>query len=225
MIETVFGLTDQELQLALTILTKLGIAALMAFLIGWERERNGRPAGIRTHMLLIMGVVLFCEASRGFVGSESSRVAAQVVVGVGFLGAGTILRTGLEIKGLTTAASLWATSAIGMAISLGGAYMLVAIVATFLALFTLVVIDRFEIRFLKTKRANLLRVEVEDEAKAFGLLNHVTSRHNLAVNSVSVTQTTPSVVMIVEVRGETKGILELAIAHEGVISASWENGV
>jgi len=225
MIETVFGLTDQELKLALTILTKLGIAALMAFLIGWERELNGRPAGIRTHMLLIMGVVLFCEASRGFMGSESSRVAAQVVVGVGFLGAGTIMRTGMEIKGLTTAASLWSTSAIGMAISLGGAYLLVAIVATFLALFTLVVIDRFEIRFLKTKRANCLRVEVQDQAKAFDLLDHLTGRHNLSVNSVSVVQSTPSVVMVVEVRGETRGILELAVAHDGVLAAGWEDGV
>src|SRR4051794_33486755 len=133
--------TDPKaLDFALAALIKLGIGAVLAFFIGWERERSGRPAGIRTHMLVVVGVILFTEVSKGFPGADPSRVAAQIVTGIGFLGAGTILRNGLEIKGLTTAASIWAAAGIGMCVSLGGAYMLIAIAATVLALITLAVV-------------------------------------------------------------------------------------
>src|SRR5690606_8844195 len=110
---------------ALGLLLKLGYAALLAGLVGIEREISGRPAGIRTHMLVGIGAALFSMTGEAFAGDQG-RVAAQVVTGVGFLGAGTIMRMGGEVKGLTTAASVWATAAIGMAVAVGGTFLIVA---------------------------------------------------------------------------------------------------
>src|SRR4051794_37987050 len=96
------------------ILLKSVIALVLAAAIGWEREVHGRPAGMRTHMLLVLGVVLFSEASKAFGSQNPDRIAAQILTGVGFLGAGTIMRMGPQVKGLTSAASIWATAAIGV---------------------------------------------------------------------------------------------------------------
>ncbi|MEP0766849.1 MAG: MgtC/SapB family protein [Fimbriimonadia bacterium] len=126
----------------LEILAKLGLSALLGGVIGWERERAGRPAGVRTHMLIVLGCTLFTELSAQFgSGTDNSRVAAQIVTGVGFLGAGAIMRRGGEIRGLTTAASVWISAAIGMAVGVGGEYYLIAVAATLLALLTLGVVD------------------------------------------------------------------------------------
>jgi putative Mg2+ transporter-C (MgtC) family protein len=103
----------------------LRLAAAFAFsaVIGVERERLERPAGLRTHVLVGVGACLFMLVSVGVAGdritADPGRVAAQVVTGMGFLGAGTIIRYGSLVRGLTTAASLWATSAIGLAAGLG----------------------------------------------------------------------------------------------------------
>src|SRR3982751_2512990 len=105
---------------------RLIVAAALAMLVGAEREIHGPPAGIRTHMLVALGSGLFTVLSiHGFgqdrVGStiDPTRIAAQVVSGIGFLGAGAILKDGVVIRGLTTAASLWATAAVGMAAGAG----------------------------------------------------------------------------------------------------------
>src|ERR1044072_7513621 len=108
------------------IFTKLAIATVLSGLVGWQRERKGRPAGIRTHMLVAIGVVLFTESGRAFTGGDPGRVAAQIVAGIGFLGAGTILRHGPHIKGLTTAASIWAVAGIAMCLTMGGPYLVIA---------------------------------------------------------------------------------------------------
>src|SRR5688500_16023949 len=97
---------------------------------------HGEPSGDRTHMLVGLGALPFTEVGRG-LGGDPARVAAQVVTGIGFLGAGTILRMGAEVRGLTTAASVWATASIAMAVSIGGPFMLIAFLATVLALVTL----------------------------------------------------------------------------------------
>ncbi|MHB0875435.1 MAG: MgtC/SapB family protein [Anaerolineae bacterium] len=126
---------------------RLLLALLLGGVLGWERERKDLPAGLRTYMLVSLGSCLFTILSvTAFPGSESSRVAAQIVVGIGFIGAGTVLRTGGEdsrqVKGLTTAAGLWATSAIGMAVATG--YYWLAIAGTFLAYITLAMLKRVE---------------------------------------------------------------------------------
>jgi putative Mg2+ transporter-C (MgtC) family protein len=114
-----------DIGLQLDFSARLVIAAALGALIGAEREIHGHPAGIRTHMLVALGSGLFTVLSiHGFgqgPGSpiDPTRIAAQIVSGIGFLGAGAILKDGIVIRGLTTAASLWATAAVGMAAGAG----------------------------------------------------------------------------------------------------------
>jgi putative Mg2+ transporter-C (MgtC) family protein len=113
----------------LDLIIRLVAAAALGAAVGLERELHGHPAGMRTHLLVSLGSAMFTVISiHGFVGVlepsiqarvDPSRVAAQIVSGIGFLGAGAILKDGFTIRGLTTAASLWATAAIGMAAGAG----------------------------------------------------------------------------------------------------------
>jgi putative Mg2+ transporter-C (MgtC) family protein len=118
---------NADLALQADLAVRLIIAAALGAAIGAEREIHGHPAGIRTHMLVALGAALFTVLSiHGFTtdgratGSiDPTRIAAQIVSGIGFLGAGAILKDGVVIRGLTTAASLWAISAVGMAAGAG----------------------------------------------------------------------------------------------------------
>ena len=107
----------------LELLGRLLIAAVLGGAIGAERELNDQAAGLRTHMLLTIGACLFTLVSAygfgGGVGTDPSRLAAQIVTGIGFLGGGAIVRHGLTVKGLTTAASIWATASVGVAVGAG----------------------------------------------------------------------------------------------------------
>ena len=120
---------------------RITLAALLGAIIGFERERSGHPAGLRTNMLVSVGSCLFTILSiDGFplrgTAQDSARVAAQIVVGVGFLGAGVVIHTGKGARGLTTAASIWLNAAVGMAVGVG-AYIL-SIYTTLLVMFILV---------------------------------------------------------------------------------------
>jgi len=122
----------------LTIILRLLLATALGAIIGFQRERAGKPAGLRTHILICLGAALFTVASiYGFgPASDPARVAAGVLVGVGFLGAGVILRTGEGIvAGLTTAATIWAVAGIGLAA--GAGMYLVSAVATAIMLIIL----------------------------------------------------------------------------------------
>ena len=109
------------------LLGRLLLAAVLGGAIGAERELNDQAAGLRTHMLLTIGACLFTLISAygfgGGIGTDPSRLAAQIVTGIGFLGGGAIVRHGLTVKGLTTAASIWATASVGVAIG-AGSYVL-----------------------------------------------------------------------------------------------------
>ncbi|HYK94852.1 MAG TPA: MgtC/SapB family protein [Candidatus Dormibacteraeota bacterium] len=125
---------DVALQVDLSV--RLLVAAGLGLAIGFEREIHGHPAGLRTHMLVALGSALFTVLSiDGFLDKatgagpvDPTRIAAQIVSGIGFLGAGAILKDGIVIRGLTTAASLWATSAVGMATG-AGEYVIGAVAA------------------------------------------------------------------------------------------------
>ena len=137
-----WGLLEEHGPFVIRILVAGGLGAL----IGFERDVHGRAAGLRTHLLVSMGAALFMvlseivSASRamgdGEVFADPARIAAQVVTGIGFLGAGAILKDGLTVRGLTTAACLWIVAAIGMA-SGAGLYV-IASATTLLAIFALV---------------------------------------------------------------------------------------
>jgi putative Mg2+ transporter-C (MgtC) family protein len=139
---------DFDLDGAIAIAVRLTVAAILGALIGLEREIHDHPAGMRTHLLVSLGsagfTVLSIEAFTA-PGADPARIAAQIVTGVGFLGAGAILKEGATIRGLTTAASLWAVAAVGMAVGAGA--WEVAVVTTALVIVSLwplrVVTERF----------------------------------------------------------------------------------
>ena len=122
----------QELELAIRLLLAFALGAVL----GFERERVDKPAGLRTHILVSLGSCLFTILSlTAFPGSDPARVAAYVVAGIGFIGAGTILQTRERIVGITTAASLWVAASIGMAA--GAGFYILAIITTAIAYLTL----------------------------------------------------------------------------------------
>ncbi|MEH8019846.1 MULTISPECIES: MgtC/SapB family protein [Rheinheimera] len=131
------------------ITVRLLLAAILGGLLGFEREQKGKSAGLRTHMLVALGAALFVliPQQAGVSDADLMRVLQGLITGVGFLGAGTIIKSagGEDVKGLTTAAGIWLTAAIGMAAGLGREAT--AILSTLLALFILYVIPRFILIF------------------------------------------------------------------------------
>lgn len=134
-------LSYEPIRLTLESLLKLGLAVLLSGFIGFEREHSHRPAGFRTHILVAVGSALimmsavFAAKEFDMARIDITRMSASVVSGIGFLGAGTILREGFTVKGLTTAASLWAVSCVGTAVGIG--FYEGAIVATVVIYITL----------------------------------------------------------------------------------------
>ena len=140
-----------EIQLELTV--RLVAALLLGAVIGWERELQRMPAGFRTHALVSLGSASFTVLSAyAFTGpgSDPTRIAAQIVSGIGFLGGGAILHYGGTVRGLTTAASLWSVAAVGMAA--GAGLLVLAAVSTVLIIIGLEVFQRLE-RVLKRRLA------------------------------------------------------------------------
>jgi putative Mg2+ transporter-C (MgtC) family protein len=206
--------------LVLTVLIKLGIGSVLGALIGWERELHGRPAGIRTHMLVVIGVVLYTEVSKGFANGDPSRVAAQIVTGIGFLGAGTILRNGTEIKGLTTAASIWAVAGIGMAVSMGGPYMVIAVIATVLTLITLTVVDEIELKLMPEAHPSELILALQSRSDVVAVLEAL-GKEGLKISRTEMLKTEPTVEILLHVSGDRERILRTACSLPGVLNATW----
>lgn len=111
----------REMEFLVEFLLAIGFAMLCGLLIGGERELKHKPAGLRTQTLVIVGAALFAFISNNVVDGEPTRIAAQIVTGIGFLGAGLILRgnDGHKIENVTTAASIWFAAAVGMALGFG----------------------------------------------------------------------------------------------------------
>lgn len=135
------------------LLGRIATAAALGGVIGYERDLHRRPAGLRTHMIVALASATFMAVSTHFIEHQTystnqkidvdvSRIAASIVTGIGFLGGGAILRTGLNVQGLTTAAGLWLVGAIGMAA--GGGMYVVALFSTGLGLLALGLLRRFE---------------------------------------------------------------------------------
>lgn len=146
------------------VLLRLFVAAVLGAAIGLEREWRERQAGLRTHLLVCVGSALFTLVSAyGFSNFgarvDPTRIAAQIVTGIGFLGAGAIIRQGLSVRGLTTAATLWLVAAIGMAV--GAGYWEGALIATAGALITLGPLRIIAYRMLVNFRPALDRLLVE----------------------------------------------------------------
>jgi putative Mg2+ transporter-C (MgtC) family protein len=144
------------------VLVRILVAAALGGIVGIERELRDQPAGFRTHMLVSLGACLFTLVGAfGFQGltgdqdvaavnADVTRVASQVVVGIGFLGGGAILRHGSTIRGLTTAASLWVTAAVGLAVGMG--FYFGATAVAIVAVVALAGLKPIERRFLRGSR-------------------------------------------------------------------------
>jgi len=140
--ELTSGLTDR--QHLTQVIVRLLAAAILGAVIGFEREKAGKAAGLRTHILVSLGTCVFVIAGIGYGMSSDglSRVIQGIVTGLGFLGAGTILKDQHDIKGLTTSAGIWMTAAIGVSVGLG--MLGVAILSTIVGFIVLAVIRRWE---------------------------------------------------------------------------------
>jgi putative Mg2+ transporter-C (MgtC) family protein len=179
------------------VVLRLVLASLLCGAIGFERETRDQPAGFRTHILLGLGAALFTLVSaygfepftRAALGGgglqfDPTRIAAQIIAGVGFLGAGAIIRQGGDVRGLTTAASLWAASAIGMAV--GAGYLFGAAAATVLAVATLYALRRFGSSVISPLRLDSagLELDLTDRGSSPVDALQILRRHNISIRNM-----------------------------------------
>jgi putative Mg2+ transporter-C (MgtC) family protein len=142
---------DQLSRILLPFMVRCGVAALCGAMIGLEREFKNKPAGFRTNILICVGSSIYmCVGllivNAGGAEGDPARIAAQVVTGIGFLGAGSIIQSGGRVTGLTTAATIWVVASIGLIA--GAGFPVVAIVAAVMVVLTLLVLGWFEQRYL-----------------------------------------------------------------------------
>ncbi len=182
-------LSPVDLGVQLDISLRLLIAALLGAAIGFEREVH-HPAGMRTHLLVSLGSaafsvlgIYFFVSTDGTTPTDPSRIAAQIVSGIGFLGAGAILKYGTSVRGLTTAASLWATAAVGMAAGAGA--WLIAVVTAILIVLSLgplnVLIERSHMREQASFRIRLRT----DHLERLGAISRTLADNKIELAGVS----------------------------------------
>jgi putative Mg2+ transporter-C (MgtC) family protein len=192
-------LTEKE------IIIRLVMAVALGGFIGLERERlhvgyRTYSAGFRTHILVCLGSAVCMVVSLGmheqFKG-DAARIAAQVVSGIGFLGAGAILREGLLVRGLTTAASLWVVASVGLAV--GAGYYLIATFGTLLVLFSLVILGTIEDFVRGNSKYDMLSIVVSDSPEQVGLIGSMLEKQLGIVKRIEVNRMGESGKVLVEV--------------------------
>jgi putative Mg2+ transporter-C (MgtC) family protein len=164
----------------LHIILRLFLAALLGGLIGMERDMHGRAAGLRTHILVCLGSALFMVISQyvAITTGDPGRIAAQVVSGIGFVGAGAIIKSGLTIRGLTTAACLWISASIGLACVAG--LFIIAIFTTVLSLMALILLNHFE-KWYKRDSYRILTIESDIGSNISKIVKSVKNGKNLDI--------------------------------------------
>lgn len=173
------------------IAARLGLSIMLGGLIGFERESSNHAAGFRTNILVCLGACLLMLLSiYGFadfveepnVRVDPARLAAAVITGVGFLGAGTILFTGKSITGLTTAASLWVVAAIGLAV--GAGFYFASASVTIMALLTLWGFNKIEKRYMNAKRDRVIKLEAHDLSSCLVGINNILEHRNITIRKM-----------------------------------------
>ena len=218
-------------------LIPLLVAAIAGGVVGLERESHNRPAGLRTHVLVCVGSALIMKVSlgmydlvlgTGFGNGDPGRIAAQVVSGIGFLGAGTIMREGATIRGLTTAASLWVVSGMGLAV--GAGFYLQTFVAVVLVMLTLKTLSEVENRFFAHGSYRSLVIHVTDSPGQLGAVASTCGRWGYTIKNIAMRSgPLPGTVEIrftvkPEGRGpDMAGLIGDLMAREGVISVTEED--
>ncbi len=170
---------------------RLLLSLLIGGIVGLERRWRLQPAGFRTHILICLGATLLMMLSIyipqeyiDFKNGDPGRIASQIITGVGFLGAGAIIKIGSNIRGLTTAASIWLISAIGMGI--GAGLYIISGFAAFLMLVALVVLERFEKRIVPDYTTKILSVVTESRAVSSDRILAILKSYPLTVSNVDI---------------------------------------
>lgn len=174
------------------ICMRLLCAMVVGLVIGTEREYTHRPAGMRTHILvalgacavMITGQLIFVQYRPLGASPDPARLAAQVITGVGFLGAGTILREGINVKGLTTAASLWSVACLGIAA--GGGYYAVALVGMVFIFITLTFFEYLQHKLIRPKTTRDYALEVNDTAAALRTIDELAEKFKGEIQGLRV---------------------------------------
>jgi putative Mg2+ transporter-C (MgtC) family protein len=204
-------------------LIRIALSALLGGAIGLEREFHGRAAGIRTHILVCLGSTVMMLVSK--VSGEQARLAAGVATGIGFIGAGEIIRLQATVRGLTTAACLWLTASIGIMVGLG-IYKLPALV-TAVALAALLGFARLEAH-IPRRRYCTIQVEAKGEPKILRGIKAVLKGRRLRVQEESITFSAPQQTVLIELTARysrevhSDEIIAAISAVEGVIKATWK---
>ncbi|MBE6595360.1 MAG: MgtC/SapB family protein [Ruminococcaceae bacterium] len=173
------------------VLLRLGLAVICGGIIGVEREHKRRPAGFRTHILICLGASMTTITSQYlmiYLGmfTDLARLGAQVIAGIGFIGAGTIIVTKRrQVKGLTTAAGLWTSAIVGLAV--GAGYYEAALIATLIVLFVELVLSRFEYFIMSTARTIHLYIEYKENDSLVEMTEYLRSRH-VGVSDLQITK-------------------------------------
>lgn len=180
-----------EFMVTSDMLIKLLLSCVLGGIIGLERESVNRPAGFRTHMLVSIGSTLvmmingiMISAYGDVVNLDPGRFGAAVISGIGFLGAGTIIKEGNSVKGLTTAASLWTVACIGLAI--GAGYYAISIITTLTVLVILELFARMEKKIIKKRRQLVLRIISENTPGQIGKIGDVTGFHKCLIQDIDL---------------------------------------
>jgi len=215
------------------VILRLVISAILAGFIGVEREWYGRMAGFRTHILVAVGSCLIMLTSIHIFDIysvtapvDSGRIAAGVVTGIGFLGAGTIMRFRASVIGLTTAASLWAVSGIGLAV--GSGFYVAAYTCTALVLIALIVFGRIEKRYIRKNIYRVLTVKTKGDYSQLNGIRSVLSAYNVETRDYEFDKKDIDIELLVMVTAKLASIQELdkimsdLMKIEGVRSAGWE---
>lgn len=183
------------------LLLRLSLAAVFGLMVGMEREHRHRPAGIKTHVLVCVGAALVSliqikmieEAVSmiktdpllaNMLKSDYGRLGAQVISGVGFLGAGTILRNKGTIKGLTTAATLWLIACVGLAVGMG--YYEISIMAISLTMIVLIILHLIQNRLLKGRRVKRIDVTMSNKRAAMNFINDYCVTQNIIIQNIEL---------------------------------------
>jgi putative Mg2+ transporter-C (MgtC) family protein len=208
---------------------RLLLAIVLGGIVGLEREALEKPAGFRTHILVTLGAATFTLVSRyGFfgTGADPARVASNIVVGIGFIGAGTIWRHGAGVAGLTTAASLWTVAAIGMAA--GSGFYAGALLATALVVVVLHLFARVEHHLpRRVVGAGILTMTTVDRPGQLGKIGSILGRHHASIEGVEMSERVDGrvnlqlAVRLPRAADREKVLLAVAEA-EGVDQAAWE---
>jgi len=207
----------------LELLLQLSLAVLLGGAIGFEREISGKPAGLRTNILICVGAVLFTTLSMkmSLGRGDPARVAAQILPGVGFIGAGTILHMRGSVTGLTSAATIWVVAAIGMA--LGAAAYMEALGTALLVLGVLQGLGWVESRIARASTQSHLLIHAKPEATALEELEALVRRTGLEVERTVSRHENVDLVIEFDVRGPKRlhdQLLAGIVHHPGVRSVS-----